>query len=203
MGIYVNNITYFSSSDTVEKKFEDLLGQLVSVGFMGQVSHFLGIEFAWQHHPDGHVTVSLTQQSFAETLIESLGFGSLSVSTFTTSYHSGLPIVFLSREELSSTHRDSLHLQYQSLVRSLNWLARTTHPDFSTIVSHLAQHQSDPSTGHSEAAKYVVKYFAGTKNLGIYFTSKSSLILESFLHFPIQSQVLLIANVNWAPQDAC
>jgi len=38
------------------------LGQLVSVDFMGQVSHFLGIEFFWTHHSDGN----LTQQSFAE-----------------------------------------------------------------------------------------------------------------------------------------
>jgi hypothetical protein len=43
----------------------------VSVDFMGQVSHFLGIEFSWQYHDDGHLTVNLTQQSFAETLIES------------------------------------------------------------------------------------------------------------------------------------
>jgi hypothetical protein len=40
-------------------------------------------------------------------------------------------------------------LQYQSLVGSLNWLAHTTHPDLSTIVSLLAQHQSTPSSGHS------------------------------------------------------
>jgi len=45
-------------------------------------------------------------------------------------------------------------LQYQSLVGSLNWLAHTTHPDLSTIVSLLAQHQSNPSPGHLDAARY-------------------------------------------------
>jgi hypothetical protein len=29
---------------------------------MGQVSLFLGIEFTWIHHTDGHVSVHLTQQ---------------------------------------------------------------------------------------------------------------------------------------------
>ncbi len=79
---------------------------------MGQVSYFLGIEFAWQHHPDGHLTVSLTQQSFAETLIESLGFDTLNGSTFATPYRSGIPIDSISTESLPSTQRDALRLQY-------------------------------------------------------------------------------------------
>jgi hypothetical protein len=70
VGIYVDDIIYFSASDDVEKHFEEQLGSLVSVDFMGKVSHFLGIEFAWEHHSDGNISVSLTQQSFAETLID-------------------------------------------------------------------------------------------------------------------------------------
>jgi hypothetical protein len=66
MGIYVDDIIYFSSSDEVEKHFESLLSGIGNVDFMGQVSHFLGIEFAWKYLPNGHLTVSLTQQSFIE-----------------------------------------------------------------------------------------------------------------------------------------
>jgi hypothetical protein len=81
--------------------------------------------------------------------------------------------------------RDALHLQYQYLG-SLNWLAHTTHPNLSTVISLLAQHQSNPSTGHLDAAKYVVKYLATMKTLGfIYFTSRKCSVLESFLHFPL------------------
>jgi hypothetical protein len=202
VGIYVDDIIYFSTDDAVEARFEELLGNLVSVDFMGQVSHFLGIEFAWQHHPDGHISVSLTQQSFAENLIESLGFEHLNASTFASPYRSGIPIDSILSEDLSSTQRDILRLQYQSLVGSLNWLAHTTRPDLSTVVSLLAQHQNHPSTGHLEAAKHVVKYLVGTKNMGIYFTSKHRPILETFLHFPLPPQVLSMSNANWGPQDA-
>jgi hypothetical protein len=55
---------------------------------------------------------------------------------------------------------------------------------------------------HLEAAKYVVKYLANTKTLGIYFTSAKRPVLESFLHFPIAPQVLSMADANWGPQDA-
>ncbi len=120
VGIYVDDMIYFSTSDAVEKKFEELLSTLASVDFMGQVSHFLGIEFSWTHHLDGNITVNLTQQSFAETLIDSLGFGSLSLSTYTSPFRSGLPIDSIPHEDMFATQHDLLWLQYQSLVGSLN-----------------------------------------------------------------------------------
>jgi hypothetical protein len=87
-------------------------------------------------------------------------------------------------------------------VGSLNWLAHTTRPDLSTVVSLLAQHQSLPSPGHLAAAHYAARYIATTRNLGIYFTSLRSPILESFLHFPLQSPLLSMSDANWGPQDA-
>jgi hypothetical protein len=75
---------------------------------MGQVTQFLGIEFTWKYHPDGTLSVSLTQQSFAETLIDSLNLSKASVSTFTSSYHSGLSIDSIPHEDMSLTdHRYS------------------------------------------------------------------------------------------------
>ncbi len=171
VGIYVDDIIYFSTSDAVEQKFESLLWTIGEVEFMGQVTQFLGIEFTWKHHTDGNPSVSLTQQSFAETLIESLNLSTASVSTFTTPYRLGLAIDSIQHETMSCTDRDTLCLNYQSLVGSLNWLAHTTRPDLSTVVSLLAQHQSHPSSGHLTAAQYVSRYLANTKNLGLYFTS--------------------------------
>jgi hypothetical protein len=202
VGIYVDDIIYFSVSDAVEKEFETKLSSIGSVDFMGQVSLFLGTEFTWVHHPDGHVTVSLTQQSFIESLMESLNITTSKQSTFTTPYRSGKSIDSILPESLSSTVRDNLRLQYQSLVGSLNWLAHTTRPDISTAVSLLAQHQSCPSSGHLDAAKYVAQYLASTKTLGIFFTSRKRSQLESFLHFPISPDVLAMSDANWGPQDA-
>jgi len=71
----------------------------------------------------------------------------------------------------------------------------------STVVSLLAQHQSTPSPGHYEAALYATIYLAGTKHLGIYFTSHRQ--STSFLHFPLPPPSLLSMSVtNWGPQDA-
>jgi len=97
VGIYVDDIIYFSCSDKVEKKFGEGLSTIGSVDFMGQVSLFLGTEFTC------------------------------------------IPF-----ESMSASARDDLQPRYQSLVGSLNWLAHTTRPDISTVVSLLAQYQSEP-----------------------------------------------------------
>jgi hypothetical protein len=126
----------------------------------------------------------------------------MNTSLFTTPYHSGLSIDSIEYQELPSDQKDLLRLQYQSLVGSLNWLAHTTRPDLSTVVSLLAQNQSNPSPGHYEAAKYVVHYLASTRDLGIKFTSVKRSTLESFLHFLVPKTVLSMSNANWGPQDA-
>jgi len=202
LGIYVDDIVYFSASDKVERFFEDSFSNLWQVDLMGQVTHFLGLEFNWYYHPDGNLSVNLTQQSFAETLIDSVGFVSTSVSTFTSPYRSGFPVDAVPTQPMDSADRDKLRLQYQTLVGSLNWLAHSTRPDLSTIVSLLAQHQSCPSPGHYEAALYVVKYLANTKTLGLHFTSNKRTILEAFLHFPVSPSLLMMSDANWGPQDA-
>jgi hypothetical protein len=187
VGIYVDDIIYFSPSDDTEREFERRLSSIGEIDFMGKVSHFLGIEFTWHRKDDGNISVNLTQQSLTETLLDSIGCSTTSTSTFTTPYRSGLSIDSIPTVDMSVSDRDKLRLQYQSLVGSLNWLAHTTRPDISTVVSLLAQHQSNPSLGHFDAAIYVVKYLSTTKQLGLYFSTSCTQQLESFLHFPIAS----------------
>lgn len=62
IGIYVDDILYFSTSDKFKSYFEDSLSKLWQVEFMGQVSYFLSIEFTWKYHRNGHLTASLPQQ---------------------------------------------------------------------------------------------------------------------------------------------
>ena len=70
------------------------------------------------------------------------------------------------------------------------------------MVSLLAQHQSNSSTGHYDASLYVSHYLAHTKSLGISFSSCRRATLESFLHFPVPATTLSMTDANWGPQDA-
>jgi hypothetical protein len=185
VGIYVDDIIYFSMDDQVERVSEEKLSSIGNVDFMGKVSHILGIEFNWKNHDRGHLSVSLTQQSFAENLVDSVNYSTASTSTYVTPYRSGLSIYSILPSTLSPSEQDRLRLHYQSLIGSINWLAHTTHPDLSSVVSLLVQPQSNPSPGHLDAALHVIKYTAQTKTIGIYFSSCRCSTLESFLHFPL------------------
>ena len=110
VGIYVDDIIYFSPDDAVERKFEKGLSTIGSVDFMGQVSLFLGTEFTWIHHSDGHLTVSLSQQSFTKTLIDSLGIVHTGTSDFITPYRSGQSIDSIPPEQMSPNTRNELRL---------------------------------------------------------------------------------------------
>ena len=51
----------------------------------------------------------------------------------------------------------------------MNWLAINTRPDINTAYSLLSQFNSNPSQGHYDAAKYVLRYLKGTASHGIWF----------------------------------
>ncbi len=108
VGIYVDNIIYFSSSDEVERYFESRLSEIGDVDFMVKVSHFLGIEFTWNELPDGHLSVSLTQQSFIESLLDSLNISIEGISTYSSPYRSGVHIDSILHEDMTSSERDRL-----------------------------------------------------------------------------------------------
>jgi hypothetical protein len=112
IGIYVDDIIYFSPSDAVEQKFEQLLSTIGNIDYMGRVSHFLGIEFSWQNLPNGHLSVTLTQQSFTESLLENLDIPIQPSSSFLSPYRSGISIDSIPVQEMTSAERDQLRLQY-------------------------------------------------------------------------------------------
>ncbi len=53
---------------------------------------------------------------------------------------------------------------------SFLYFACWTRPDIAFAVSELSRFVSDPGTGYMQAAKRVLRYIKGTKDLGLKFT---------------------------------
>ena len=82
-----------------------------------------------------------------------------------TPYRSGHPVDSIPNEDLPLHEKQRLQKQLQKYTGSFNWLATQTRPDISTITNILAQHNSNPSHGHIDAARYVLQYLKGDVQL--------------------------------------
>eukprot|EP00957_Ditylum_brightwellii_P095497 7274309-Ditylum_brightwellii.AAC.1 len=118
-------------------------------------------------------------------------------------YWSGLPIDAIYEQPSSDPiERKILEAKYCSIVGSLNWLVHSTCPDLVTVTNLLPQHQSKGSKAHLVAAKYDVRYLAGSKCRGIQFRSKQNHYVLSYVKFPVkQGHITAITDAKWGPQD--
>jgi len=87
------------------------------------------------------------------------------------------PYPKLSKEDGSTLDKDVY--PFSKLIGSLMYLAVTTRPDIAYAVGALARYMSCPTMTHWQAAKGVLRYIAGTANVGITFGS-SDLTLEAY-----------------------
>jgi hypothetical protein len=72
---------------------------------------------------------------------------------------------------------DTAQFAYGSLIGSLLYLAVCTRPDIAQAVGALSRHTAHPTTVHWQAAKGIVRYLAGTSDLGITFKGTDTSVL--------------------------
>ena len=154
---------------------------------MGIVNWFLEVHFSCRITPLA-VTVHLNQSGFASNLIESFHLSDQNQTPTATPYCSGIPInvVALSSEDDNSPalKRQKQKEAYQSLIKSIGWLAHSTRPDLLTFHSFLASYSNKPSTVHMKAALHALHYIHSTHDYKILYTSESIAPMHSYIHYP-------------------
>jgi hypothetical protein len=208
LALYVDDLIYFSEDPAVEQHFEQELASRIKVDFMGDVDYYLGICFNWRRESDGHVSVHMSQEGYANAFIDEMGLQNAVTSPKMTPYRSGLPIDSLPKQpNVSKTDNETLRSKFRSFMGMLNWLSISTRPDLTTVHSLLASATESPTRAHLEALRHVGRYVKATPDYGISFSSRSHAALESFVEFPIDDNKdkphpLAFADSNWGPQDA-
>ncbi len=91
IGLYIDDLKYFSEDPAVEALFEHLLQERIKVNFMGLVEWFLGIHFSWRI-TTSRVDVHLNQTSFAANLVKQFCCDSWDPTPTAMPYCSGVPI---------------------------------------------------------------------------------------------------------------
>ncbi len=203
LGVYVDDMIFFSESDEVEQKFQKDFGEKLDTTFDDKINYFLGIQFTYKWHDDGNLTIKLSQPAYIENIIASAGLQGDAVNSVPTPYKSGLPVDSIPNITLPVHKQEELTHQMRVICGSLNWLSQSTRPDIATITNMLSKYTSKPNKFHIDHAKRVTRYYLkGTKNHGISFSSSECENLESFIKFPIPDDgITALCDANWGPQD--
>jgi hypothetical protein len=126
IGLYVDDLIYFSQSDKVQDKFEKDFGNKLDTTFSGDIDYFLGIKFDCKHNENGDVSIMMSQEAFIESLCESVKLNG-PTSNPSTPYRSGYPVDSIPTTcTTDSTTQNKLQHKMQTLIGSLNWLSIST-----------------------------------------------------------------------------
>jgi hypothetical protein len=200
VGIYVDDFAYFSESDEQEQWFEREMGARFTVDFMGVVNYFLGCRYDWITQPDGSLSVHISQEGFVDAVLERFGMSDCWPAH--TPYRSGLPIDRVPRKEIPEAQRAQLRQQMQSILGCATWLYTSTRPDLTVATSRLSQYQCDPSPGHLDGARYILRYLKETKDYGISYHQNGKYARAPWPQSKDGISLHTYSDSNWGPQDA-
>ena len=71
---------------------------------------------------------------------------------------------------------------YARLIGSLQYFTRATCPDIAFVVNRLSAFAANPSMSHQTAAKCILRYLSGTKNLGITYRKMTAHKNDNLFH---------------------
>jgi hypothetical protein len=122
--------------------------------------------------------IFLDQTHYLTKLVRKFGFLDVVPLSVPADPHSHLS--FLSSDDFSST----TNFPYQTIVGCLQFACIGTRPNISYAVSVAAKYCLNPSPAHCNALRRILKYLAGTLDLGLSFSGNNhplSLLIEMLI----------------------
>jgi len=146
--------------------FVEIMKSEFEMSMMGELNYFLGLQI--KQLKDG---IFLNQANYCKDLLRKFGMDKCkSISTpFSTSCHLDHDIA---RNPIDDT-------KYKGLIGSLLYLT-ASRPNIMFAVCMCARFQSTPKESHFNAAKRILKYLQGTKEVGLWYPSNISLNLTGY-----------------------
>lgn len=164
--MYVDDILIAGSSILGIHKILTLFFERFSVKDHEDLNYFLGIE--------AHRTskgLHLSQRKYILDILHQ--YNMVDVKPVT------IPMASTPKLTLDSGTPVSDPTEFRKLVGSLQYLA-FTRLDISFTVNRMSQFLHRPTEDHWQAAKWILRYLAGTTTHGIYFAAKNNLTLHAF-----------------------
>lgn len=166
IAVYVDDILVASKTDAEIMKFGESLSSMFEIKCLGTVRHCLGMELDVKRGK-----ISVNQSGYIRDILERFGMSeSRKVSTPLDQGPSSSSVQGESNQDLQK-------VPYRELVGALMYLSVCTRSDISHAVSFLSQYCNRFTREHWAAAKRVLRYLQGTRNLGLIYRKTGKPIL--------------------------
>jgi hypothetical protein len=163
---HVDDFQIFAESTEAMESFMEALGKRLKITDLGEPEHYLGMRIVTRH--DG--SLSMVQDQYIPDVIDRYGANDLKPST--TPHGEGFhsledPNSEYHGKELNATESTDV----RAIVGSAFYAATMTRLDISYTTRIISRGQKSLREGHQRAAKRLLKYLAGTSNMGITYQS--------------------------------
>jgi hypothetical protein len=149
---------------------------MFKITMLGPISWLLGMEVN-RNRKKG--TLALSQTTYIDSLLRKFNMTDCKSVSVPLD-----PTVQLTRDQCPTTAEDIQDMQgvpYRELTGGLIWLATATRPDLAFAVCVLSRFLDNPGRTHWNAAKRVLQYLKGTRDLALtYGSADSTLGLDIF-----------------------
>ena len=159
--LYVDDILIASDDDQVIVLLKRQFKREFEMTDLGFVQSFLGIKIDY-NQKDGQM--QLSQSTAIAKLLEKFNM----VESRCTNVPMQADLVLVPTKK-----RQEMNYPYRELIGSIMYIMLATRPDLCFAVSYLSRFQDKFDEQHWNAAKYVLRYLKGTKDLKLQFSRAS------------------------------
>ena len=164
--IYVDDIIFGATNDSLCKKFSDLMQSEFEMSMMGELTFFLGLQI--KQLDDG---IYVHQSKYCRELLKRFGMDSCKSASTPMG-----TACYLDKDEAGKRIEVT---KYRGIIGSLLYLT-ASRPDIMFSVCMCARFQADPKESHYTAVKRIMKYLKGTTNTGLWYPRDALLKLVGY-----------------------
>jgi len=161
IAVWVDDLLIFATTQTIMDTTKNAIKSEWETTDMGEPSKIVGLEFCFAKE-----SITISQKLYIEELLKDHGMAQANPV--------GMPLdphyVIGPNPEGSAGTRSN---PYAVLLGELQYLANATRPDIAFAVNRMASYTANPSPQHMGTLKRILRYLAGTRDLGITYSGTS------------------------------
>ncbi|WVZ71106.1 hypothetical protein U9M48_019727 [Paspalum notatum var. saurae] len=164
--IYVDDIIFGGSSHALVSSFAEQMSREFEMSLMGELQFFLRLQI--KQGPEG---TFVHQAKYTRDILKKFDMGDSKPMTTPMSTNTAL--------DADEDGEAADQKEFRGMIGSLLYLT-ATRPDIQFAVYLYARYQASPRTSHRQAMKRIFRYLKFTPELGLWYSSGSSLSLKGF-----------------------